>query len=241
MENELIFDLIRYISSVSPDLTEEEQSLKRRLENEVGKLSNDYILVEFPEDSGRFDNDDIGYPCFNSEDNGARYVHEYDYRNHFGKCPTPGSRFKILRWPESQNYLYNANDRCEVIMADEKSLAEFGSSAIWVPVEVLNEKGSTPAQKLKQLSDASKATKTEFLDTMYRCVYATPDQELYGEMSYLTCDEDRDKCCIVGFEVDGDVLNAVLEYEFSDESRRVPACSLSIEDTVPAMLSMLEI
>ena len=31
-----------------------------------------YVLVEFPDDTSYFEENDIGYPSFNSEDNGAR-------------------------------------------------------------------------------------------------------------------------------------------------------------------------
>lgn len=52
--------------------------------------SNDYVLVEFPDDASYFEENDIGYPSFGSEDNGARYVPEYDYIRHFQKT-RPGT------------------------------------------------------------------------------------------------------------------------------------------------------
>ena len=42
-----------------------------------------YVLVEFPDDATYFEENDIGYPSFESEDNGARYVSEYDYIQRF--------------------------------------------------------------------------------------------------------------------------------------------------------------
>lgn len=96
-----------------------------------------YVLVRFPEDSSYFENEEIGYPCFNSEDNGARYVPEEDYTRHFRKPPAPGSLFRPVVWPESQGYLHCPDPRCEVIIADEKALTDFGSSAVWAPVGLL--------------------------------------------------------------------------------------------------------
>ncbi len=97
-----------------------------------------YVLVEHPEDSSPFENEDIGYPCFNSEDNGARYVRIMDYIGCRKRYPATGTIFKPVRWPESQDFLEHDDERCEVVLADEKSLADFGSSAVWVPVELLN-------------------------------------------------------------------------------------------------------
>jgi hypothetical protein len=100
--------------------------------------SDDYVLVEFPEDSSHFENNEIGYPCFNSEDNGARYVTEYEYIKHFEKDPIPNTYFRPLRWPESQSYFGESSTDalCEPI-EDEKGLADFGSQAIWVPLCML--------------------------------------------------------------------------------------------------------
>jgi hypothetical protein len=104
------------------------------------KWSDDYVLVQFPEDSSYFENEEIGYPCFNSEDNGARYVPEYDYIRHFQKDPMPESLYKPLCWPESQQYLSHPDSRCEAIIADEKALADFGPAAVWVPMCLLDSK-----------------------------------------------------------------------------------------------------
>lgn len=53
-----------------------------------------YVLVKHPEDSTYFERKEIGYPCFNSEDNGARYVPEYEYILHFKKDPETDQYFK---------------------------------------------------------------------------------------------------------------------------------------------------
>lgn len=98
-----------------------------------------YVLVEFPEDTAFFEEEGIGYPARNSEDNGARYVPEYDYIRHFRKTPAENSYYKPLHWPESQPYL-SPNEPKEAIDAlsepiyDEKGIADFGEQAVWVPL-----------------------------------------------------------------------------------------------------------
>lgn len=98
-----------------------------------------YTLVEFPEDVSYFEENDVGYPSFESEDNGARYVSEYDYIAHFKKPPAPNWHFKPLRWPESQPHLFpdkpdeSVDALCEPI-GDEKGIADFGEQAVWVPL-----------------------------------------------------------------------------------------------------------
>ena len=100
-----------------------------------------YVLVEFPEDSSFFEENDIGYPSFNSEDNGARYVPFKEYVRHFGKTPPANARFKPVRWPESQPYLFpdRPDDSiaalCEAI-DDEKGVADFDGQAVWVPLRM---------------------------------------------------------------------------------------------------------
>ena len=96
-----------------------------------------YVLVEFPENSSYFEENDIGYPSFESEDNGARYVSEHDYLDHFKKGPTPDSCFKPLCWPESQPYLFpdKPNDAVDALnepISDEKGIGDFGEQAVWV-------------------------------------------------------------------------------------------------------------
>lgn len=98
-----------------------------------------YVLVEFPDDATYFEENDIGYPSFGSEDNGARYVLEYDYIQHLGQDPPANAYFKPMRWPESQPYLFpdepneSTDALCEPIN-DEKGRADFGEQAIWVPL-----------------------------------------------------------------------------------------------------------
>lgn len=99
---------------------------------------NLYVLVEFPEDSSYFEENDIGYPSFNSEDNGARYVPQRNYIDHFKKDPEPNNCFRPFLWPESQSYLFpdEPNDEVDTLnepISDEKGLADFGEQAVWVP------------------------------------------------------------------------------------------------------------
>ncbi len=115
--------------------------------NSCGQTWNDiYVLIGYQDgDTTYFEDDDIGYPCFNSEDNCARYVPEYEYILQYGKNPEPNSYYVAVQWPESQNYLENEeegneddiedsiNELCELI-EDEKGLEDFGSSAVWVPL-----------------------------------------------------------------------------------------------------------
>jgi hypothetical protein len=107
------------------------------------KETNRYVLVEFPEEAGYFEENNIGYPCFNGEDNGARYVPEEAYIEHFGHEPQPDSYFQPVRWPQSQEFFGNDDDSiaalCEPIVADEKALSDFGSSAIWAPLCLINQ------------------------------------------------------------------------------------------------------
>ena len=95
--------------------------------------SDHFVLVEFPEDTSHFEQNDIGYPCFNVDDNGARYILEYDYIKQFGKIPDNVRYFKPVKWPESQQYVDDLF--CEAIIADEKGLKEFGPSSFWVPIK----------------------------------------------------------------------------------------------------------
>lgn len=98
-----------------------------------------YVLVEFPNDASHFEENDIGYPSFDSKDNGARYVSEYDYILNFQKAPAENACYKPLRWPESQSYLFpdepneSVDALCEPVW-DEKGIADFGEQAVWVPL-----------------------------------------------------------------------------------------------------------
>lgn len=97
-----------------------------------------YVLVEFPESPSFFEKHELGYPCFNSNDNGAMYVPEHLYRAHFGKEPKADTLYRPVQWPESQTYFEIEPEStaalCEPIEADAKSLEDFGSSSIWVPL-----------------------------------------------------------------------------------------------------------
>lgn len=110
--------------------------------------SDNYVLVQFPEDASHFEESEIGYPCFNTEDNGARYVPEYDYIRHFRKDPAANTFFKPVGWPESQNYLgeTSIDALCEPI-EDEKGLADFGPQTIWVPLCMLGKEPSASEYK----------------------------------------------------------------------------------------------
>lgn len=98
-----------------------------------------YVLAEFPDDTTYFEENDIGYPSFGSEDNGARYVPEYDYIQQFEQNPPANAYFKPMQWPESQPYLFpdepheSTDALCEPIN-DEKGRADFGKQAVWVPM-----------------------------------------------------------------------------------------------------------
>ena len=130
-----------------------------------------YVLVEFPEDSSLFENEEIGYPCFNCEDNGARYVPIMEYVKCCQKYPDTNTLFKPVMWPESQNYLgeTSIDALCEPI-EDEKGLAEFGPQAIWVPLCMLNEE--KPASKY---DDVLEEVRTKFADEIAEAD-ANPDK-----------------------------------------------------------------
>ncbi len=96
-----------------------------------------YVLVEFPDDASLFEEKNIGFPSWTSEDNGARYVPEYDYIDELEESPEPGQCFKVVCWPDSQEYMEKADNpdsRIEVVQ-NEAALEKFGSSAYWVPIE----------------------------------------------------------------------------------------------------------
>lgn len=92
-----------------------------------------YVLVEFPEDSSHFEEEETGYPCLESVDNGARYIPEDEYIRHFGKAPERGKCYRAIPWPQSQKYM--ETDGCEAVQ-DERGLEDFGPSAFWVPLEL---------------------------------------------------------------------------------------------------------
>lgn len=106
-----------------------------------------YVLVKFPEDTYKIEEEEIGYPCSNAEDIQARYIPESDYTRIFGKTPEPNSFYRPVRWPESQKYMPDEEGNgdpagnsvqalCELIN-DEKGLTDFGEGAYWVPLCML--------------------------------------------------------------------------------------------------------
>lgn len=121
----------------SEDLHTEPSGL--HLCNQCGQIWNDnlYVLVEFPEDTTSFEEEEIGYPAWDSEDNGARYVPEQDYLSKFKKSPEEGKRYRPVCWPESQKYMWK--EGCTFVQ-DEAVSEAFGSSVCWVPSALFNSK-----------------------------------------------------------------------------------------------------
>lgn len=103
-----------------------------------------YVLVEFPEDPSVFNDNEIGYDCYNSDDNGARYVPEHLYEAHLEKDPNPKKLMKPICWPESQLYLDLEHsspskfEQCELVHGCEQ-IEEFGDNAIWVPLSIISQ------------------------------------------------------------------------------------------------------
>lgn len=100
------------------------------------RWSDSYVLVEHPDDTSGFEHSDIGYPSYNREDNGARYVREYDYLYSFNKYPQDNQYFVPVMWPDSQRYFElpdNLRELCEEIDTG-KAFEDFGAGAIWVPL-----------------------------------------------------------------------------------------------------------
>lgn len=116
---------------IHPDLTDNLYQCESCKQTWDDKL---YVLVEFPEDASCFEEEDTGYPSWESEDNGARYVPEYDYIAVFGASPERDNCYRILCWPDSQPYM--DKEGCELVQ-DGKALEDFGSSAYWVPLSLL--------------------------------------------------------------------------------------------------------
>lgn len=109
--------------------------------DECGQTWDDkqYVLVEYPEDASYFEQKEIGYPSWESQDNGARYIPLCDYIRQFSKSPDPARCYRPVCWPDSQRYFEETgpNAHCELIQ-DEAALEKFGSSALWVPLCVLD-------------------------------------------------------------------------------------------------------
>jgi len=97
------------------------------------KTNGPFILVQFPEDSSCFEENNIGYPCCDAEDNGARYVSIDDYIKIFMKEPDPENLYIIVQWPESQELMEKPDfeSYSEVVM-DKKGLNDFICPAYWV-------------------------------------------------------------------------------------------------------------
>jgi hypothetical protein len=94
-----------------------------------------YVLVGFPEDSSYFEDNDIGYPSYGSDDNGARYVPEEDYIKVFGHKPDEAMLYKIVQWPESQELMEDEGfEEYSEGVFDEKGLNDFICPAYWVPI-----------------------------------------------------------------------------------------------------------
>lgn len=96
-----------------------------------------YVLVETPEYTSYFERKYIGYPSSESCNNGAMYVPEYDYVAHFKKQPEPDRCFMLLRWPESQPYLFpdkpdDSLDSLNEPIKDDCGIEDFGENAVWV-------------------------------------------------------------------------------------------------------------
>lgn len=109
--------------------------------DKCGQIWSDkqYVLVEYPQDISFFEQEDIGYPSWESQDNGARYVPQYDYIRQFGKSPDPAHCYRPVCWPDSQRYFeeIRPDAHCELIQ-DEGALEIFGSTALWVPLYMLD-------------------------------------------------------------------------------------------------------
>jgi tellurite resistance-related uncharacterized protein len=173
-----------------------ERKLLERLHTHIPEIDEEnYVLVEFPENSLPFENDEIGYPCFNSEDNGARYVPIMEYVKQREKYPEANTLFKPVMWPDSQNYLgeTSIDHLCEAI-EDEKGLADFGPQAIWVPLCMLN--GEQPVSKYDDVLNevrAKFATEIAEADTnpekWYEVFVADDTGSTHSEASGDTFDE----------------------------------------------------
>ena len=96
--------------------------------------NNTYALVEFPDDGTYFEQEEIGYPIFDREDNGARLVPEYEYMLQYGRTPDREKCYRAVEWPASQQFI--GNEEC-MLINDDEVLELFGSSAYWVPVKLL--------------------------------------------------------------------------------------------------------
>ncbi len=98
----------------------------------TGKI---YVLVQFPEDTSYFEENNIGYPSYESEDNGARFVSEEDYIKVFGHEPDAAGLYRAVCWPEIQELQEDAKfETYSEVIQDEAGINDFGPSAYWIPV-----------------------------------------------------------------------------------------------------------
>ena len=101
-----------------------------------------FVKVEHPDDSKFYSKCEIGYDCYNSEDNGAMYVPENFFKAHENKEPHNSRIYFPVQWPESQQYFELQHtskkkfDLCEPI-EHGKAFEEFSSQAIWVPLSLI--------------------------------------------------------------------------------------------------------
>lgn len=105
--------------------------------------TGNYVLVKFPQDTSFYEDNDIGYPCSNCEDNEAIYVPEHFYRQHTGDESEVNTMFRPVMWPASQKYMDLQPESmaalCEPIRTDAKSIEAFGDMSIWVPLCLIEE------------------------------------------------------------------------------------------------------
>lgn len=97
-----------------------------------------YVLVQHPDDPTHFGRAGIGYPSFEAQDSGARYVPEYDFILRFGRDPDPKRCFRPLTLDAYQKCTGRASidALCELIQ-DEKGLRNFDAFTMWVPTRLL--------------------------------------------------------------------------------------------------------
>lgn len=98
-----------------------------------------YVLIKFPVDTAYFEENKIGFHCYGSPDNGARYVPVEDYRAYFGKEPEQSQLYAVVEWPESQRLIEkpDVERECEFIN-DMEAQQCFSLPAYWCPKSFLH-------------------------------------------------------------------------------------------------------
>lgn len=101
-----------------------------------------FVKVEHPDNSKFYSECEVGYDCYNSEDNGAMYVPENFYKAHENKEPLERRIFVPVQWPESQQYFELQHESAKKFSLCEpiehgKSFEDFDSQAIWVPISLI--------------------------------------------------------------------------------------------------------